>query len=97
MDGLSGLRDLLAGQPIADLLRATRRVGDTDAEKALLQSSDSTYAQLLGALGGFYRDPFGDSGGESRLVALAAMQSLADINGSLVRAGLLPPFQMPLA
>jgi hypothetical protein len=97
VDGLSGLRDLLAGQPIADLLRATRRVGDTDAEKALLQSSDSTYTQLLGALGGFYRDPFGDSGGESRLVALAAMQSLADINGSLVRAGLLPPFQMPLA
>ena len=97
MDGLSGLRDLLAGQPIADLLRAIRRVGDTDAEKALLQSSDSTYTQLLGALGGFYRDPFGDSGGESRLVALAAMQSLADINGSLVRAGPLPPFQMPLA
>jgi hypothetical protein len=40
VDGLSGLRDLLAGQPIADLLRATRRDGDTDAEKALLQSSD---------------------------------------------------------
>jgi hypothetical protein len=97
VDGLSGLRDLLTGQPIADLLRATRRVGDTDAEKALLQSSDSTYAQLLETLGGFYRDPFGDSGGECRLIALAAMHSFDDINGSLVRAGLLPPFQMPLA
>jgi hypothetical protein len=61
------------------------------------ESSDSTYAQLLEALGGFFRDPFGDSGGESRLVALAAMHSFDDINRSLVRAGLLPPFQMPLA
>lgn len=97
VDGLSGLRDLLAGQPIADLLRATRRDGGTDAEKALLQSSDLTYAQLLDGLGGFFRDPFGDSGGDSRLVALAAMHSFDDINRSLVRAGLLPPFQMPLA
>jgi hypothetical protein len=97
VDGLSGLRDLLAGQPIADLLRATRRDGDTDAEKALLQSSDSTYAQLLDALGGFFRDPFGDSGGDSRLVALAAMHSFDDINRSLVRAGLLPSFGMPPA
>lgn len=97
VDGLSGLRDLLAGQPIADLLRATRRDGGTDAERVLLQSSDLTYAQLLDALGGFFRDPFGDSSGDSRLVALAAMHSFDDINRSLVRAGLLPPFQMPLA
>src|SRR6516165_10296238 len=60
VDGLSELGDLLAGQPIASLLRATRRDGDTDAEKALLQRSDRTYAQLLDALGGFFRDPFGD-------------------------------------
>jgi hypothetical protein len=50
-DAVSVLRDRLAGEPIADLLRATRRVGSTDAEKALLQSSDLTYAQLLSDLG----------------------------------------------
>lgn len=94
-DAVSELRDSLAGQPAAGLLRATRRSGDTDAERALLQSSNATYARVLSALGDFYGDMNGESGGESRLQALAAMDSLNDINRSLVRAGLLPPFQLP--
>jgi hypothetical protein len=96
-DAVSVLRDLLADQPIADLLRATRRFGGTDAEKALLRSSDRTYALLLGALGNFYGNLDGDLSGEFRLMALGAMDSMNDINRALVHAGLLPPFQMPQA
>jgi hypothetical protein len=97
VDGLSGLRDFLAGQPIADLLRATRRDAGTDAEKALLQSSDRAYAQILDALGNFYRDLNGELSGDFRVGALVAMDDLKNVNHSLVRAGLLPPFQLPAA
>lgn len=98
-NAVSVLRDQLAGQPIADLLRATRRFGGTDAEKVLSRISDRTYALLLGALGNFFGDldSNSDLAGTFRLMALAAMDIMNDANRALVHAGLLPPFQMPLA
>lgn len=94
-NAVSVLRDNLADRPVADLLRATRRFGHTDAEKVLLRISDRTYALLLGALENFFGDLRGDSGGTFRVMALAAMDVMNDVNRALVHAGLLPPFQMP--
>jgi hypothetical protein len=96
-NAVSVLRDHLADRPIADLLRATRRFGGTDAEKVLSRASDRTYALLLGALENFFGDLHSDRGGIFRLMALGAMDTMNDVNRALVHAGLLPPFQMPLA
>jgi hypothetical protein len=96
-NAVSVLRDHLGDRPIADLLRATRRFGGTDAENVLLRISDRTYALLLGALGNFFGDLDGDLGGTFRLMALGAMDVMNDVNRALVHAGLLPPFQMPSA
>jgi hypothetical protein len=93
----SVLRDHLGDRPIADLLRATRRFGGTDAEKVLLRTSDRTYGLLLGALEHFFGDLNGDHGGTFRLMALGAMDIMNDLNRALVHAGLLPPFRMPPA
>ena len=92
---VSVLRDHLAGQPIADLLRATRRSGSTSAENLLLQISNRTYALLLNALGNFYGDLDSAVAGTFRLTALSTMEMLNDVNRALVHEGLLPPFQMP--
>jgi hypothetical protein len=92
---VSGLLELLADQPIADLLRATRRTGGTTAENALLRISNRTYALLLGVLGNLYGDLAGDAAGTFRLTALSVMELLNDGNRALVHQGLLPPFQMP--
>jgi hypothetical protein len=83
--------DPLAGQPIADLLLATRRFGSTDAEKALSQASDRTYALLTGALTNFY----GGFGGDFRSTALNAMDILNLLNAAMVHAKLLPSFARP--
>ena len=92
---VSVLRDHLADQPIADLLRATRRSGSTIAENFLLRISNRTYALLLGALGNFYGDLDSAAAGTFRLTALSIMEMLNDVNRALVHEGLLPPFQMP--
>ena len=92
---VSGLRGHLADQPIADLLRATRRSGSTTAENLLLRISNRTYALLLGALGNFYGDLDSDAAGTFRLTALSTMEMMNDVNRALVHEGLLPPFQMP--
>ena len=92
---VSGLLDLLADQPIADLLRATRRSGSTTSENLLLGISNRTYALLLGALGNFYGDLDSDAAGTFRLTALSTMEMMNDVNRALVHEGLLPPFQMP--
>jgi hypothetical protein len=92
---VSGLLGLLAEQPIADLLRATRRSGGTTAENLLLRISNRTYALLLGALGNFYGDLESAAAGTFRLTALSTMELLNDVNRALVHEGLLPPFQLP--
>jgi hypothetical protein len=94
-DQLSELLDDLAGQSIADLLRATSRSGGKDTDKVLVRMSDRTYALLLGALDNFYGGFGGDSNGTFRLMALNAMDVLNDVLRTLVHAKLLPPFQRP--
>jgi hypothetical protein len=92
-DGVSELQEPLAGQPVAGLLRATRRSGSTDAEKALFQASDRAYGMVVGALQDFYGDLQGDN--NFRLDALAAMDDLNSLNATMVRAKLLPSFRLP--
>jgi len=92
---VSVLRDNLADQPVADLLRATRRSAGTNAERVLLRISDGTYLQLLNALDNFYADRSSDLGGTFRMMALAEMDVMDDVNRALVHAGLLPPFKLP--
>jgi len=92
---VSALRDNLADQPVGDLLRATRRSAGTNAERVLLRISDGTYVQLLNALDNFYADRSSDLGGTFRIMALAEMDVMDDVNRALVHAGLLPPFKMP--
>jgi hypothetical protein len=61
----------------------------------LLQISDGTYVQLLNALDNFYADRNSDLAGTFRMMALAEMDVMDDVNRALVHAGLLPPFKMP--
>jgi hypothetical protein len=92
---VSVLRENLADRPIADLLRATRRSASTNPERVLLQISDGTYALLLTALWNFYGDRNSDLAGTFRMMALAEMDVMNDVNRAVVHAGLLPPFKMP--
>src|SRR5262249_53746671 len=88
-------RETLAARPIGALLRATRRSAGTKAERVLLQISDGTYALLLIALWNFYGDRNSDLAGTFRMMALAEMDVMNDVNRAVVHAGLLPPFKMP--
>ena len=74
---------------------ATRRSASTNPERVLLQISDGTYALLLTALWNFYGDRNSDLAGTFRMMALAEMDVMNDVNRAVVHAGLLPPFKMP--
>jgi hypothetical protein len=91
----SAVLDPLAGQPVADLLLATRRSGSTEAEKALSQASDRTYSLLAGTLANFYGGFGGDDPGVFRSAALNAMDILNLLNAAMVHAKLLPSFPRP--
>ena len=86
--------DPLDGQPIADLLLATR-FARTDAEKALSQASDRTYWLLTGDLANFYGSLGGGDPGVFRSAALNAMDILNLLNAAMVHAKLLPSFTRP--
>ena len=94
-DQLTELLDDLAGQSVADLLRATERFGSKDTDKVLLRMCDRTYGLVLGALDNFYGGLADDSAGTFRLLALNGMDVMNDVLRTLVHAKLLPRFPLP--
>jgi hypothetical protein len=94
--GIAGLRELHGLAPAA-FLRATRRETTDAFEEHLLNVSDRVYRLLLAIVAAWFAT-FAEnelSFTNFRGWAVDTMFSLDEINGLLVRRGLLPPFTHP--